>query len=145
MKGLIIAVVVVLIGYGFVQWARNFKARSDFDAQVYDQLNFVDPNSMDSVRQTLMADAKNLGIDLAADDIHIAYEDTDEQTVAESLVSKKIGVDFINKRVTITVDYVQHILGISFHHNIMHTRIKQVQAPRKRISPEMQQLLDGTQ
>ena len=144
MKGFIYAVIGALIAYGFVQWVRNFKAQSDFSERVDGQVNFVDANSMDSVKQTLIADAKNLGIDIAADNIHIAYEDTDQQTVAESLVSKKIGVDFINKRVTITVDYVQHILGIPVHESVTQSRIKQVQAPRKRVSPEMQQLLDGT-
>jgi hypothetical protein len=144
MKGLIIGVVVVVLGYGMVQWMNNFKANTDFAARVDGQLNFVDENSMDKVRQDVVADAKALGIDITTNDVRIAYEDTEQQSVAENLVGKKIGVDFTNKRVTITVDYTQHILGISSHQTVTKTRIRQVQAPRKQVSPEMQQLLDAT-
>jgi ABC-type molybdate transport system ATPase subunit len=144
MKGLVIAVVVVVLGYGLVQWMEIFKANTDFAARVDRQIAFVDENSMDRVKQDVVADAKALGIDITTNDVHIAYEDTEQQSVAENLVSKKIGVDFTNKRVTITVDYIQHILGIPSHQTITQTRIRQVQAPRKQVSPEMQQLLDAT-
>jgi hypothetical protein len=144
MKGLVIVVVVVVLGYGMVQWMGIFKANTDFAARVDRQVAFVDENSMDRVKQDVVADAKSLGIDLTTNDVHIAYEDTEQQSVAENLVSKKIGVDFTNKRVTITVDYIQHILGIPSHQTVTQTRIRQVQAPRKQVSPEMQQLLDAT-
>ena len=143
MKGFIIAVVVVVIGYGVVQWMEVFKANSDFGERVDRQINFVNENSMDTVKQSVIADAKTLGIDVTTNDIHIAYEDTEQQTVAQSLVSKKIGVDFVNKLVTIKVDYVQHILGIPCRENVTQARIVSVQGPRKRSSPEMQQLLDA--
>jgi hypothetical protein len=144
MKGVIIAVVVVVIGYGMVQWMEIFKANSDFGDKVERQLNFVDENSMDTVRQSVVADAKALGIDITTNNVHIAYEDTEQQTVAQNLVNKKIGVDFVNKRVSITVDYVAHILGVPRHENVAESRIRQVQAPRKRVGPEMEQLLDAT-
>jgi ABC-type molybdate transport system ATPase subunit len=144
MKGLIIAVIVVAIGYGAVQWMEVFKANSDFSDKVAGQLNFVTENSMDAVKQSVIADAKALGIDITANDIHIGYEDTEQQSVAQNLVGKKIGVDFVNKLVTIKVDYVQHILGIPCHENVTQAKVVQVQAPRKQTSPEMQQLLDAT-
>ena len=144
MKGVIIAVVVVVIGYGMVQWMENLKAKTDFDERVDHQLDFVNENSMDTVKQSVVTDAKGLGIDITTNDVHITYEDTEQQTVAQNLVSKKIGVDFVNKLVTIKVDYVQHILGVPCHENVTQARIVSVQAPRKRSSPEMQQLLDAT-
>jgi hypothetical protein len=144
MKGLIIAVVVVAIGYGVVQWMEVFKANSDFAEKVDGQINFVDEHSMDTVKQSVVAAAKALGIEITTNDVRIAYEDTEQATVAQNLVSKKIGVDYMNKRVSITVDYIQHILGIPCHENVTQTRIRQVQAPRKQSSPEMQQLLDAT-
>jgi hypothetical protein len=144
MKGLIIAVLVVVIGYGFVQWVEIFKTNTDFAERVDRQINFVAENSMDTVKQSVIADAKSLGIDITANDVHIASEDTEQHTVAENLVSKKIGVDFVNKLVTIKVDYVQHIFGIPCHENVTQARIRSVQAPRKQSSPEMQQLLDAT-
>jgi hypothetical protein len=144
MKGFIIAVVVVVIGYGVVRWMDVFKANTDFSDRVAHQVDFVDEKSMDTVRQAVIADAKALGIDITADDVHITYEDTDQQTVAQNLVSKKIGVDFVNKLATIKVDYVQHILGIPFHESVAQAHIRSIQAPRKQSSPEMQQLLDAT-
>ncbi len=144
MKGFIIVVVVVVLGYGMVQWMHNFKANGDFAERVDRQLNFVDENSMDRVKQDVVNDAKALGIDITPKDVQVAYEDTEQQSVAQNLVGKKIGVDFTNKRVTITVDYTQHILGIPSHQTVTQTRIRQVQAPRKQVSPEMQQLLDAT-
>jgi hypothetical protein len=144
MKGFIIVVVVVVLGYGMVQWMHNFKANGDFAERVDRQLNFVDENSMDRVKQDVVNDAKAVGIDITPKDVQVAYEDTEQQSVAQNLVGKKIGVDFTNKRVTITVDYTQHILGIPSHQTVTQTRIRQVQAPRKQVSPEMQQLLDAT-
>jgi len=144
MKGVITAVVVVAIGYGLVQWMEIFKANSDFSDKVDHQLNFVNENSMDTVKQSVIADAKALGIDVKPNDVRIGYEDTEQQTVAQGFVGKKIGVDFVNKRVTITVDYVAHILGIPCHENVTQSGIRQVQAPRKRESPELEQLLNAT-
>ncbi|MGD1021083.1 MAG: hypothetical protein ABSA12_17395 [Verrucomicrobiia bacterium] len=143
MKGFIITVIVVAIAYGAIQWMEIFKANTDFAGRVGAQVNLVDPNSMDTVKQSLIADAKSLGIDITTNDIHITYEDTEQQTVAQNLVGKKIGVDFVNKLVTIKVDYVQRILGIPCHENVTQAGIRQTQAPRKQTSPEMQQLLDA--
>ena len=144
MKAFVIVLIIVLIGYGGVKGMEMFKTKGDFAGRVDKQLNFVSETSMDSVKQDLVADAKKLGIDIVPGDIQIAYEDTEQHTVAQNLVGRKIGVQFVNKRVTISVNYVQHILGIPFHENITQSHIRQVEAPRKETSPEMQQLLDAT-
>jgi hypothetical protein len=144
MKGFIIIVIVVLIGYGFVQGLQVFKANGDFAEQVDHELDRVDPNSMDPVKQDLITDAKKFGIDITTNDIHILYEDTDQRTVAQNLVGRKLDVQFVNKRVAISVNYKQHILGISLPENVTQSHVRQVEAPRKQTSPEMQQLLDAT-
>ena len=144
MKASIIVLVIILIGYAGVKGMEMFKTRGDFAERVDKQLNFVDENSMDSVRRDLIADAKKLGIDIVPADIQIGYEDTEQHTVAQKLVGRKLDVQFVNKRVTIRVDYVQHILGIPFHQNVTEVHIRQVEAPRKEPSPEMKQLLDST-
>jgi hypothetical protein len=144
MKGFIVIVIVVLIGYGFVQGLQIFKANGDFAEQVDHELDRVDPNSMDSVKQDVIAEGKKLGIDISTNDIHILYEDTDQRTVAQNLVGRKLDVQFINKRVAISVDYKQHLLGISLPENVTQSHVRQVEAPRKQTSPEMQQLLDAT-
>lgn len=144
MKGMIILVVVLLIGYAGLTSMKQFKTNGDFAERVNHELNFVDENSMDSVKQDLINDAKKMDIDLKPEDIHIKYEDTEQRTEAQHLVGNKLDVTFVNKFVSITVDYVQPILGIPFHKEITDSHIRQIQAPRKEPSPEMKQLLDAT-
>jgi hypothetical protein len=144
MKGMIALVVVFLIGYAGFTGMKQFKVNGDFSERVFHETNFVDENSMDSVKKDLISEAEKLGIDLKTDDIHIKYEDTEQRTEAQHLVGNKLDVTFVNKFVTITVDYVQPILWIPFHKEITQSHIRQVQAPRKEPSPEMKQLLDAT-
>jgi len=122
----------------------KYSRRTPISPSVWIVRSILSPRIRYTVKQSVIADAKSLGIDITANDVHIASEDTEQHTVAENLVSKKIGVDFVNKLVTIKVDYVQHILGIPCHENVTQARIRSVQAPRKQSSPEMQQLLDAT-
>ena len=143
MKSLIVVLIVVLVGYGFVQGLHALKARNDFEERVNHQLDFVSDTTMDSVKQDLVADAKKLGIDLAPTDITITYEDTEQRTLAQGIVGARLDVKFFNKRVEIDVNYVQHILGIPFHENVIQSKIRQVQAPRREPSPEMKQLLES--
>ena len=145
MKRLLVVAIVVLIGYGFVQGLKAIKAKNDFAERVDHQLDFVSETSMDSVKQDLIADAKKLSIDVVPDDIHITYEDTEQQSVAQNIVGARLDVQFFNKRIEIDVNFVQHILGIPFHGNVIQSKIRQVQAPRREPSPEMKQLLDSNQ
>lgn len=143
MKRLIVVLIVVVIGYGFVQGLHALKAKNDFAERVDHQLDFVSDTTMDSVKQDLIADAKKLDIDLAPADISITYEDTEQRTLAQGIVGARLDVQFFNKRIEINVNYVQHILGIPFHENIIQSKIRQVQAPRREPSPEMKQLLES--
>ena len=143
MKVMIALVVVLVIGYAGLTAMKQFKTNTDFAERVTHQLDFVSDTSMDSVKQDLISDAQKLGIDLKPGDIEIKYEDTDQRTVAQNFVGR-IGVQYVNKRVTITVDFIQRILGIPFHKEIMDSHIRSVEAPRKTMSPEMNQLLDAT-
>ena len=143
MKSLIVIVIIVVIGYGFVQGLHALKSKSDFAERVDHQLDSVSDTTMDSVKQDLVADAKKLGIELAPSDITITYEDTEQRTVAQSIVGGRLDVQFVNKRVEISVDIVQRILGIPFHENVVESKIRQIQAPRREPSPELNQLLES--
>ena len=111
-----VVVVVALIGYVTVQWANVYKARSDLAQVVTQQLNFVDENSQAAVKQRLVDEARKLGIDLAPDDIHITYEDTDIHSMAQRFTSKI--ATFINKRAVIQLSYNARLVGISLHQEI---------------------------
>jgi hypothetical protein len=142
MKNLIVVVIVVaLIGYVVSQWARIYKARTDLDQVVAEQLNFVDENSQPAVKQKLVEEARKLGIELSPDDIRIAYVDTNERTVAENFTAKI--ATFVNKRVTIQLGYTARLVVIPLHEQIEESRIRQIQA-QQRERPEMQQFLDAT-
>lgn len=143
MKGFIIGLIVVLFAYGGVKSMEMLKTKGDFSGRVNHQLEFVSETTMDSVKQDLVADAKKLGIDITPADIQITYEDTEQRTVAQSFVAR-IGVQYVNKHVAITVNFVQRILGIPFHQQVIESGNRSVEAPRKTTSPEMQQLLDAT-
>ena len=143
MKSLIVIVIIVVIGCGFVQGLHALKARNDFAERVDHQLDSVSDTTMDSVKRDLIAEAKQLGIELAPSDITITYEDTQQRTLAQGIVGVRLDVQFTNKRVEISADIVQHILGIPFHGNVMQSKIRQVQAPRQEPSREMQQLLES--
>jgi hypothetical protein len=144
MKVMIALVVVFLIGYAGLTAMKQFKTNGDFAERVDHELNFVDENSMNSVKQDLVNDATKMGIDLKPENIYIKYEDTEQRTEAQHLVGNRLDVTFVNKLVTITVDYTQPLLGIPFHKEITQSHIRQIQAPRKEPSPEMKQLLDST-
>jgi len=145
MKAFIGVLIIVLIGCGFVQTLHVLKARGDFSDRVEHELDFVSDTSMDSVKQDLIVDAKKFDIDLAPTDITITYEDTEQRSLAQGIVGSRLDVQFFNKRIEIDVAITQHILGIPFHGNIVQSKIKQVQAPRREPSPEMKQLLDSNQ
>jgi hypothetical protein len=146
MKAVFWLIVLALIGYIGVRAATAFKAKTDLATRVEQRLDFVDETSIDLVKQDLVRDAQNLGIQLKPENIQVLYEDTEQRTVAQQLVGRRIaGTQFSNKRITISVHYAVPILGIPMKQDITGSKIRQVQAPRREPSPEMKQLLDGNQ
>jgi hypothetical protein len=144
MKSVIIVIVVLGLGFGFVQGLNVFKAKTDFAERVEHQLNFVNNDTMDTVKHDLVQDAQKYGIQLTPGDIRITYEDTEQHSVAQQLVGRKLGTQFANKRISINVHYSARILGIPFGQDITRSGIKQVEAPRMPMRPEERQLLDPT-
>jgi len=144
MRAVIILILVAVVGLGFVQTVNVFKAKSDLATRLERQLEFVDNNSMDSVKQTLVQEAQKLGITLSPANITITFEDTDRLTVAQKLVGKKVGARFTNKRATISLGYTSRILGLPFNQTITNSHIRQVEAPRIPARAEERQLLDPT-
>ena len=144
MKSVIIIIVVLAIGYGFVQGLNSYKTKDDFAARVEHQLDFVNNDTMDTVKHDLVQEAQKYGIQLTPGDIRITYEDTEQHSVAQQLVGRKLGTQFANKRISINVHYNAHILGIPFGQDITSSKIKQAEAPRMPMRPEERQLLDPT-
>lgn len=147
MRGAIIAIVaLIVIGYIGSKAGNIYKARGDLEQSVAHYLDFVDDKSIDWVKQKLVEEGRGLGVDLTPDDIHVGYEDTQQQTFAQNVVGGRLGTQFINKRATISVTYDAHLLGIPLHQEIHNSRIKQIQVHQPRATdPLMNQLLQGEQ
>ena len=144
MKSVLIVIIVLAIGYGFIQGVNLYKAKSDFTERVDHELNFVDNSPVDTVKQDLVQEAQKFGIQLAPQNIRISLEDTEQRTVAQKLVANKLGTQYTNKRITIRIHYTAHLLGIPLDQDITSSRIKQVEAPRTPMSTEEKKLLDIT-
>ena len=143
MKGFLILVIVVLLGYAGVKGIEMFKTYGDFGERVEHELDFVSDSNTDSVKQDVIAEAKKFGIDVTPDDIHVSYEDTDQRTVAQGIVGSKLGAQFVNKSVAIEVNYIQRILYIPIHLTATRNKVRSVQAPRMEPSSEMKQYMDA--
>ena len=139
---LIIVVVIALIGYIASKGADVYNARDALDKVAEQQLGFVDENSQPAVKQKLVDEARNLGIDLAPGDIHITYEDTDVRSIEQKFTAKI--AEFVNKRVAIQLSYTAHLVGIPLRQEIAHSRIRQIQA-REKERPGMKEILNDTQ
>ena len=143
MRNIIVVVIaLVLVGYAAVQASTAYKAHTDLAQRVEYHLDFVDASSIASVKQDIVHDARKLRIDLRPSDIRIIYEDTEQRSVAQQIVGRRLGTQFVNKRIVISVHYPVRILGIPFSQDITRSKIKQVEAPRMPTPPAVQELLD---
>ncbi len=124
---LAVVVTMLLVAYLVARITTVYKARTDLTDRVEYRLDFVDETSLDSIKQDLIHDAKNCGIDLAPGDIHIVYENSGQLTVPQQIVGNRLQMRFTNKQVGISVHYTANILGIRFAQDITQTKIKQVE------------------
>lgn len=141
-KAIVIVVVLGLILYGMSETMGMYKVKGDLEKKVDGFLDAVSETTMPAVKKDVAAAAQKLGVTVSADDVHIAYEDTDIQSVAQKLVGGKLGTQFTNKRVTIDFNYVARVIGIPFSHRIEVSRIRQVAAPKLAPSRAAQEVLD---
>lgn len=143
MRNLIVVIVIVLLAvYGVVEYSTMLKRRQELQTRVTRYLAFVDEQSIGSVRQDLIREARQLDIHLTPEDIHITYEDTDVQSAAQKLVGSRLGAQYKNKRVVITIQYRASVAGIPVSQTVSDYAIRQVAAPVSPPRRELQELLD---
>jgi uncharacterized protein YpuA (DUF1002 family) len=143
-KAIVVVIVLVAAGYAVVQASAAYKKYTDLTERVKHQLDFVDESTTNTVRQEIIRDAGKMGINLQPTDIGIVYEDTEQRSVAQQIVGNRLGTQFVNKRIAISVHYTAHILGIPLNQIITQSEIRQVGAPRMPMRSEERQLLDPT-
>ena len=77
-----------------------------------------------------------------ANNIDIVYEDSDLPSIPQRLVGR-LGAQFANKRVGISLRYVASVMGLPVHQQISASKIRQVAAPVIQPSKAAQELLDN--
>ncbi|MCG3149511.1 MAG: hypothetical protein PCFJNLEI_02974 [Verrucomicrobiae bacterium] len=135
----VVALVVIYIG---AQALTVYRAKGELRQTVKRYLDFVDDNNSAEVKRDLVRDAQKLGVTLSPDNIHITYGDTDVQSAAQQLVGRKLGAQYHNKRVVITVRYTAHVVMLPVALEVSEFKITQVSAPVIPPSREVQELLD---
>lgn len=143
MRNLIIAVVVLAaLAYAVAGASQLWKAHNDFQEKVDQYCGAVTGTNADWIKQTLVNDAKKLGLKLAPGDIQISYKNAQERSLAQSIMGDRLGTQFVNKRATIHCRVVAPVLGLGISQEIDSSRLIQVKATAGRSQSEIETQMD---
>lgn len=143
MRSTIVIVVLLLLAvYGLAQFGTMYRTKGDLETFVQRTLDFVDETAKESVKTDIVQAAHKLGITVLAGNIDVVYEDSDAPTIPQRLVGR-LGVQFTNKRVGISLRYVTSVMGLPVHQQINAAKIRQVAAPVIQPNKTTQELLDS--
>ena len=143
MRSTIVIVVLLLLAvYGLAQVGTMYRAKGDLEKFVQRTLDFVDETTKESVKTDIIRTAYKLGITVIASNIDVVYEDSDEPTIPQRLTGR-LGTQFINKRVVISLRYVASVMGVPVHQQITKSEFRQVAAPVVQPNKATQELLDS--
>ena len=143
MRSTIVIVVVLLLAvYGLAQVGTMYRTKGDLEKFVERTLDFVDETTKDSVKADVIQTAHKLGIELSANNIDVVHEDSDLPSIPQRLVGR-LGAQFTNKRVGISLRYVASVIGLPVHQQISASKIRQVAAPVIQPNKATQELLDS--
>jgi hypothetical protein len=135
---------LLLVAYVSVKVSNMYKDKMDLTTRVEHHLDFVAETPIDTVKKDIIHDARKFGIELHPSNVTILCEDTEVQSVAQQIVGSRLGAQFVNKRVAISVHYQANILGIPLDQDITRSKIKQVQASAPPARREVQELMAPT-
>ena len=140
---IVIVVALLLLVYAIAHVGKMYRAKGDLETIVQRTLDFVDETTKDSVKADIIEVAHKLGIDVLAGNIDVVYEDADEPSVAQQLVGGRLGAQFTNKRVVISLRYVAPVMNLPIRQQITASKIKPVAAPVMQPNQAKQELLDS--
>ena len=135
-------VVLLLSIYAIAQAGAMYRAKGDLETFIQRTLDFVDDTAKESVKSDIIQAAHKLGIEVLAGNIDVVCEDSDAPTIPQRLVGR-LGAQFTNKRVVISLRYVAHVMGLPVHQQITASKIRQVAAPVMHPNKATQELLDS--
>ncbi len=138
MKVFLLLLIVFLLGFAGVEWTQQWQNKSALGERVTDYLDVVDESSIDQVKQDLIHDARQWGIDLTPEEIQITYRDTERLVASQKLVGRL--AEFQNKEISIDIRYESRVLGLGVAQEVSRSKIRPV-ATRQRVRPEYEELL----
>lgn len=138
MKAVVVLLLLALLGWTSVRLGTLYRSDRQLADRVSYWLDFVDEQSVDSVRAGLVKDAGAWQIDLRPQDIKILYQDVDRAVGPQKLLGNLAA--FQNKQVGISLRYEARFLGFRYPREITRSTIRQV-AIRQRVRPEYEELL----
>lgn len=138
MKVFLLLLIVFLLGFAGVEWTQQWQNKSALGERLTDYLDVVDESSIDQVKQDLIHDARQWGIDLTPEEIQITYRDTERLVASQKLVGRL--AEFQNKEISIDIRYELRVLGLGVAQEVSRSKIRPV-ATRQRVRPEYEELL----
>lgn len=144
MRSTIVIVMLLLLAvYAIAQVGTMYRVKDELKTFVQHTLDFVDETTKDSVKADIVQAAQKLGIAVAVGKIDVVYEDADEPVIAQRLIASRLGAQFINKRVVISLRYVAPVMGLPVQQQITASKIKPVVAAVLPTNKPTQELLDS--
>mgnify|MGYP003393465217 CR=1 FL=1 len=126
MKAVIILVIVSVIGFFSYAHFNRFMISEGFEKDVEGVIQMGTPNE-EMIRAAILKKANNRGIIVNPNEILISIEDTEEKTVAGSIVGMA-GMKVETKKLTVRFPYTVKSLGLSKTYNFERFRLFTVSA-----------------
>lgn len=126
MKAIIILLIVGLLGFVSYTYLDRFMVSENFESDVEGLIQSDTPNE-GAIRTGIMKKAEERGIIINPDKIFITIEDTEEKTIAGSIVGRA-GMNVSTKKLTIKFLYTVKSLGLSKTYRFERFRLFTVRA-----------------
>ena len=126
MKAIIILVIVVVIGFVAYAHFNRFMISENFNSDIEGIMQMGTPNE-ESIKGGILRKAKERNVAINPDEISISIEDTEEKTIAGSIVGRA-GMKVETKKLTVKFPYTVKSLGLSRTYNLEKFRLFTVSA-----------------
>ncbi|MBI5043620.1 MAG: hypothetical protein HZC10_07295 [Nitrospirae bacterium] len=126
MKAIIILVVVGVIGFVAYAHFNRFMISEGFNSDIEGIIQMGTPNE-EMIKAAILKKANERGIIVNPDEILINIEDTEEKTIAGSIVGMA-GMKVETKKLTVRFPYTVRSLGFSKTYNLERFRLFTVSA-----------------
>ncbi len=121
MKAIIILLVVGVLGFVSYTYFDRFMVSENFESDVEGIIQIDAPNE-EAIRKEMLKKAEERGVIINPDEIFISIEDTEEKTIAGSIVGRG-GMKVETKKLTVRFPYTVKSLGLSKAYHMERFRL----------------------